>query len=337
MTELFDPPWELPEWRAEAVSWIAERLAERGLRITGPLEQPHIRPWSTVMKLPTERGYFYFKAGGPTQAFEPGLLRILNERRPDDVLPLLAADESRGWSLLPDGGPTFRSVSANVPDIEAWKLILQEYAFLQIASTEWYESLLTVGVVDRPVRSLHSLYDDILHDEEINLVNDDEDRLSEKELSALNAATTVVADMLAELDDFGIPTALEHGDLHDANIFAMNRSYIIFDWGDASFTHPFFSFLIPLRFTADKLGISEHEEAEPLIEMRDAYLNPWLDFASFDKLLMAWALAHHLAKFARTINWYTVAKRTVSARIVERHSWVSGWFKEFLNHPSKRF
>jgi len=337
MMERFDPPWERPEWRAEALAWIEEQLAERGLSIMGAVEQPHIRPWSTVMKLPTERGYFYFKAGGPTQAFEPGLLRLLNERRPNDVLPLLAGDESRGWSLLPEGGVILRSDSGDKPNIEAWKMILLDYASLQIATTEWKESLLHGGVPDRPVSSLHNLYNAILDDEEIILVNDDEDGLTEKELSTLKAGTTIVADMLAELDDFGIPDALEHGDLHDANVFAMNGRYKIFDWGDASLTHPFFTLLIPLRFTADRLGVSEYDHAGPLIEMRDAYLRSWLDFSSFENLLDAWDLAHHLAKFVRAKGWYNVVKQTAPHWVVEWHSSVSGWLKEFLNHPTKRF
>ena len=59
-----DPPlgWVRPEWLAEATAWIASRLEERGLERTGGIEQPHVRWWSTVLRIPTGGGTLWFKA-----------------------------------------------------------------------------------------------------------------------------------------------------------------------------------------------------------------------------------------------------------------------------------
>ena len=53
--------------------------------------------------------------------------------------------------------------------------------------------------------------------------------------------------------------------------------------------------------------------------------------------VQAWALARHLAKFVRTINWYRVVKLTSPGLVGDYHASVSGWFKEFLTHPTQRY
>jgi hypothetical protein len=335
--ERFDPPWERPEWQAEAIEWIEQRLAEKGLSMSGPIEQPHIRAWSTVLRIPTEQGLVFFKAGAPVQAFEPGLLKLLNERRPDDVLPLIAVDVERGWSLLPEGGKTLRTALQGNPGIEAWQVILPEYAALQIAAGDWTEELLKTGMPDQRLHLLPARYKEILTDVEINLVNEREDGLSDVQFQRLVDLSSTVTQMVEDLKSAGIPASLEHGDLHDANVFALEGQYRIFDWGDASLTHPFFTMLIPLRIIADKLGLSEYDPAPPLTRLRDAYLRTWLDFAAFDKLVTTWDLAHHVSKFVKATSWYRMIKATSPERATEYTSSVSGWLLEFLAHPTQRF
>ena len=45
--------WTDPDWREDVHTWIHGVLAELGAEVTGPIEQPHIVPWSTVMRVPT--------------------------------------------------------------------------------------------------------------------------------------------------------------------------------------------------------------------------------------------------------------------------------------------
>jgi hypothetical protein len=333
MMNKFIPPWQEKEWRDEAEAWIAEQLADRGSPATTPSEQIHNRPWSTVLRVPTSEGDLFFKAGGPTQKFEPGLLKILNERLPDYALPLLAAEPERGWTLLPDGGPTLRKANEGKPNLAAWLEILPRYARMQIASADWLFNLENAGAPNRRVNKLATAYLDILNDSEAIVISDEEDALDAGQHARLVKAAPAVEQMAAELDSFGIPSALEHGDLHDGNIFA-NRK--IYDWGDAAITHPFFTFLLPLRFIAHKLGISEYDQHPDLVQLQDAYFKPWAELAPYDRILDAWKLAHHLSKFQRTIGWYQVVKTTAGLERQDELS-VSGWFLEFLNHPTNRF
>ena len=48
-----DAPWRDPAWISGAHTWIEEQTARLGLARTGAIEQPHIYPWSTVMRVPT--------------------------------------------------------------------------------------------------------------------------------------------------------------------------------------------------------------------------------------------------------------------------------------------
>ena len=65
--------WGSTPWRELATSWLDEQLASIGRRRTGAVEQPHLRPWATVLTAPTTDGPVWLKAVGPAAAFEPDL------------------------------------------------------------------------------------------------------------------------------------------------------------------------------------------------------------------------------------------------------------------------
>ena len=84
--------------------WIENALADRGLSVTGEIEQPHVRVWSTVMRVPTAAGDVWFKAAVPGLAHDAAVTAVLARLRPDLVLTPLAVDPDNGWMILPDGG-----------------------------------------------------------------------------------------------------------------------------------------------------------------------------------------------------------------------------------------
>lgn len=45
--------WLHERWRVEVHSWIRDTLADRGAAVTGEITQPHVRPWSTALRVPT--------------------------------------------------------------------------------------------------------------------------------------------------------------------------------------------------------------------------------------------------------------------------------------------
>jgi hypothetical protein len=67
--------WIDPAWRAGAERWIAVRLDDLGRTPVGAPEQPHFRPWGTVLPVSTESGPLWFKvladAGTPLVYLHP--------------------------------------------------------------------------------------------------------------------------------------------------------------------------------------------------------------------------------------------------------------------------
>lgn len=116
--------WARPEWLAEARAWIRERLAEEGIEQAGAIEQPHLRWWSTVLRVPTGDGDLYFKALAPAFVFEAALTGALARWAPDRVTELLAVDAGRGWMLMRGGGTRLREVLVSPADLGRWEEVL---------------------------------------------------------------------------------------------------------------------------------------------------------------------------------------------------------------------
>ena len=67
--------WSSPGWRAAAESWLDEQLAAAGIERTGEVEQPHLRPWATVLKAPTPAGPRLVQGRGAWNGVRGGALR----------------------------------------------------------------------------------------------------------------------------------------------------------------------------------------------------------------------------------------------------------------------
>lgn len=323
------PPWEQSEWRASVDSWIHLQLEELNFSIIGPITQPHIRPWSTVLHIPTNRGDIYFKAGAPNQAFEPALLQALNRWSTGTCIPILAADTDRGWMLMPDGGNTLRQLHKNRADLKRWEQILPMYALLQIETARHAQEILDLGCPDRRVSTLPSKYRALLNDLDALRIGKPEG-LTAEEYKRLQDFEDQFSEKCAQLEAFDIPAAIDHGDLHDANVLTDGAEYTLFDWGDASLTHPFFSLIIVLRVIANTLKTEVYDPQ--LTWVRDAYLEAWTGIASRKDLVAAFDLAHHVGKFARSLNWYALVTTLDPASVSDYLDTVPGWLWEFLNH-----
>jgi hypothetical protein len=241
-------PWTQPDWLAEVRAWIDERTV-----VTGEIEQPHVRPWSTALRIPSDDGTLWFKAVAKTQWFEPGLTRLLATVRPDPVTELVDVDEERGWMLMRDAGTRLREAP---PTVEHFERVLPRYAELQLAAASHAARMVELGVPDvrlqaflRSVEALAADYPELAL------------RLPEVEA------------LVAQLAAAAIPESIQHDDLHDGQIFVKDGHYRVLDWGDSCVSHPFHSLTVTLRAAAWKLGL---EPGSPeLLRMRDAYLEPF--------------------------------------------------------------
>lgn len=277
-----------------------------GIRITGAVEQPHLYPWSTVLRVPTSEGLVYCKATLSGFDHEPRLTAALAGWRPEVMSEVLAIDNERGWMLTRDAGPMLRTITrTDPPNLTPWMDILPCYAELQIEMIPRTDEVLALGAFDHRLETLPDLLMLMLADEE-SLRIGPPDGLSDEEIERLHALVPRFADLCNGLAGYGVPETLQHDDFHDGNIFigAGGDRVIFADWAECCVAHPFFTMRVTLRASAYFAGIPEH--APEIVAMRDAYLEPWTRFASRDDLLSAFALSQRLAIVSRTRTWHRV-------------------------------
>jgi len=299
-------PWEDPAFLAEARSWI-----EAHVHVTGEIEQPHVRPWSTVLRVPTSGGDVWFKAAVPGLDHDARVTAILAGLRPDVVLAPIALDLDRGWMILPDGGERLREVLDRERHPRRWLEIMPLYAELQIAAAPHADELLATGLPDYRASRIPVLVEWI------------SERL---ELDAPPRA--LVEDLATELDATGIPDSVQHDDLHDGNVFVLpDGGHAVFDWGDACASHPFASLVVGLRGIAYRFELAERDP--DLERIRDAYLEPWKGYGDRPSLLRAVELADTAGRLFRALSWLRAFGDASLSAQAESEESARGWFEEF--------
>jgi hypothetical protein len=276
--------WADPAWLAEATAWIRERA-----QVSGPIEQPHVRWWSTVLRVPTPDGDLYFKADAPVHRFEAGLTAKLAELQPNRVPELVAVDAERGWMLMRDGGTRLRELIETPADLHHWEKLLPGYAQLQIAVAPHTPELLALGVPDERLSVLPDHLRTLLAARPAGLSSEEHERLGVR-LPEIEA-------MCRELAGVGIPETIQHDDLHDGQVFVREGRYLVFDWGDSCVSHPFHSLTVVLRALAWKLDLEPG--GRDLQRLRDAYLEPF-----GNGLAETAELAYRTGTIARALAWH---------------------------------
>jgi hypothetical protein len=287
--------WSTVGWRERAVAWIDEHLARVGLARTGEVDQPHLRPWATVLRVPTSDGTVWFKASAPGTAFEPPLYVLLARAVPDRVLVPLATDPVRAWALLPDGGPPLGERLEGDALADALVAGLVVYGRLQRDLAPRAGELLALGVADMRPAAMPQRFEEAL-----DATADDTDPETRRRLVALRPR---VAGWCERLGASGVPASLDHNDLHPWNMLGGSGETIRFyDWGDAVVAHSFAAMLVPLGFVARLLGVGvDHPR---FVRARDAYLDAFADLgAPGEDLADTLATACRVAKVARTLTW----------------------------------
>jgi hypothetical protein len=291
--------WSSQAWREQAAGWIDRRLAEAGLKRTGPVEQPRVRPWATVLRAQTTGGVIWMKAAGPATAFEAGLYELLAREVPEQVLAPLAIDAPRGWMLLPDGGPSLHERLEGDAWTAAMADALAQYGRLQRALAPRTGELPPLGVPDMrpevmPERFAEAL--DAARATAPSVPSAGAPSPSAASPAGALAGVEALADDVARwcerLAASPVPASLDHNDLHQANILGTGP-YRFYDWGDAVVAHAFAAMLVPSQVLA----------GPQLTRARAGYLSAFADLAPPAQLAEELELACRVACIARALTW----------------------------------
>jgi hypothetical protein len=326
-SERSQSPWSEPGWLEHASAWIDDELSRLGRTTTGPVEQPHERPWSTILRVPTHEGAVYFKACAGVLAHEVAVTQALAQWKPDCMPSVLAAEPKEGWMLMADGGITVREAIKAEGDIRHWEQLLPRYAELQIEMVNHVDDLLAAGIPNRLLTTLPDQIETLLGHKDMLHIGQPEG-LTSAEYERLVGMKERLTGLCDELAASPIPESIHHGDFHDANIFLNEGRYVFFDWGDSSVAHPFFSlrtaFVIIEYFQGFKPGSPE------LAQLRDVYLEPWKSFGSRDNLLAAFELASRLSPLTSALGWYRVVSSLDPSVRTDYAGAVPSLLREFL-------
>lgn len=300
---LGDLPWTDASWLATVYEWIDGELARVGVTPAGPREQPHVRPWSTVLRVPTNDGDLYFKAVWPPQAHEAALTAALASWLPRFVPEVIAVQPASGWLLMRDAGRRVREILKDERGIEMWQQVLVRYAEAQIHLVARVPEIIGFGVPDNRPAVVAERLADLLEDSRALRVGLP-DGLSSDELTRLRALLPHFRPWCEALAASRIPSTLEHNDFHDGNVCVRGGDYLAFDWGDACVTHPFVALRVALRSIAHTLELAA--DGPEVARLRDAYLEPWTAFAPRAQLLADLQPALIIAAACRAFSWRLV-------------------------------
>jgi hypothetical protein len=278
-------PWEDPAWLATAIAWVDEQLTSAGRPRTGEPDQSHVRPWSTVIRVPTAEGDVWFKANTPELRHEALVALLLARRVPDRVPPLIADDPDLGWMLMEDGGRRLREVIAEDRDLSRWDDILEGAADIARAMEPDVDELLAAGVPDMRLATLPDRYAAMVEDDTY------EQRFRD--------AIPRVREMAEELATYGVTETLQHDDLHDGQVFVRGDRQLILDWGDCVISHPFFTLSVTLEGVV-AWGLDDEADSVDIDPLIDRYLRRY--DPERPELKEAFPLALRLGWAARAVN-----------------------------------
>jgi Phosphotransferase enzyme family len=289
--------WSTPGWVAGATAWIDERLSLRGVRRTGGVEQPHLRPWATLLRTSTTAGTVWLKAAAPGTASEVGVYTVLSRAAPEATLVPLAIDPARGWVLLPDGGATLDRDADLGPAMAA-------YGRLQRALEPTVGELLDAGVEDhRPAMMPRRLEQALA----VIAAVPGGGELAER----VAARRPQLLDWFARLAEAPGAPSLDHNDLHHRHVLGGGtKSWRFYDWGDAVVAHPFAVARLPLSMAGDERAV------------RDAYLAAFADLAPHAALVETLELACRVSKVTRILVWDRALMTAREAGVEVPDDWV---------------
>jgi hypothetical protein len=263
--------WAEPGWRDGVVRWVNDQLARSGTGPVTQIEQVRVWEFSQVLRLQTAGATFYFKARSRPGAAEAPLTRRLAARHPRWLPEVVAIDVARRWMLMREA--TGRELM-ELGDVARWEEAAAVAARIQL---DWLDDTGELAAQGCMTLSLPRLLAEVapLLDDVETLQPPLPEALGDDEVVALRGRRAELEALCRELDAFGVPESLEHGDLWAANIIATECGPVFLDWEDTAIAHPFITPSLLLLSVDEGSALADLSDARRRI--RDAYLRVWTE------------------------------------------------------------
>src|SRR5262245_44612884 len=299
--------WSRVGWRDEVLAWVGRQLDRRRWPPVSAITQVRVWEFSQVLYLETAAGNFYFKSRPESGAREAVVTSGLAARHPVSMPDVVAIEPGRGWLLM---RATAGADLMEVGDLDGWTAAAATLADMQIDWVGAGEELAALGCPRRSLVDLEAEIGPLVADVAL-LQPERADRLGDAEVADLGRRRGELEALCRELDGFGVPPSLEHGDLWGANVIAAEGASVLIDWENASVAHPFFTPAL-LRLSLDYTPALDHVP-DARSRIRDAYLGRWADRGplagqsprrleeAFD-LAERVAMVHYAAQFRHSVR-----------------------------------
>lgn len=281
-------------------------------------------PWSNVYRILTSEGVVYLKHMPPQFSIEATLINALAKKCPTHLPKIIRYNIDLRCFLMTDAGIILHDLLHSEYNVTLASKALTTYAGIQKSFINDIDTLLSLGVPDWTLTTLPSLYLSLLNDEAFLIA----DGLTQIEIQQLRLLHPKVVQLCEQLTQYNIPETIEHSDFHDHNILiGQDNSLVINDWGETVITHPFFSLFSFFISAARRHNILENSVTYKALQ--DNYLNSWLEFESYERLLEAFKLTQHLGTIKYALSYY---------RITQLPGWSEqGQNKGRIAHTLKKF
>ena len=263
-----------------AHEWVASYLPES----IESAEVINATQRSTVVRLRTDGRVCFFKADHILPPAEAIVIGRLAPRWPNHIVPVIALDEARGWSLSEDAGRTGLD-DANTDD---WCRLVDRFGRVQQATGLSADEWVALGCRDLRGERLFSAIDAMLAD--------CRSEVGEKLWSRIESLRPKISEACNDLANDGIPATLVHQDLVPVNIILRDGVPVFLDWSDTVIGHPFFG--------CDRLLDSCWNEPERKAAVIDAYLGAFEGVVSEERLRASFKRVLWLRVLYEDVRWH---------------------------------
>jgi len=282
-----------------SIAWAFTILQNLGYRIQNPVPEVILQTlWSSVYRFDTDQGSIYLKQVPPGLSKEPQVIHWLQETCGAAVPLVIAENPQLCCFLMQEAGIALREYFKQGFNATLLHTAIRNYIAVQRKSISHLDHLLNLDASDWRITNFPACYTLLINQKDLLIA----DGLTDAEIKRLSSLTSKLVSLCEQLSQYSIPDTFSHNDFHDNNLLIdpKMKKITLVDLGEVAVTHPFFSLLNMLTQVKEKHTLQE----EVYQHLQLQALQPWLDYAPQDQLLVAMSLIQQCWPVHRALTEY---------------------------------